>query len=126
LDIDILADDSLDGLFQGLEKQYQVKGYRPKEDVSKLYFVAPLSKEWPLQSGAMIAERSTSQHFLHIWLEEIDIDTMLKTGCCRDQDTLRNIYQRMELKKCQLVRMENENGAQQLFAKKIEEEEQNH
>jgi hypothetical protein len=32
----------------------------------------------------------------------------------------------MELKKCQLVRMENENGAQQLFAKKIEEEEQNH
>jgi hypothetical protein len=72
----------------------------------------------------MIAEQSTSQHCLHLRLEEIG--TMLKMGCCRDQDTLRNIYQRMELKKCQLVRMENENGAQQLFAKKIEEEEQNH
>ena len=107
MDIDILADDSLDGLFQGLEKQYQVKGYRPKEDVSKLYFVAPLSKEWPLHSGTMIAERSTSQHRLHLWREEID--TMVKTGRGRDQDTLRNIYQRMESKKCQLVRMENEN-----------------
>ncbi|KAL3800870.1 hypothetical protein ACHAWO_008820 [Cyclotella atomus] len=152
LDIDILAGDSLDGLFQGLEKQYQVKGYRPKEDVSKLYFVTPLSKEWPLQSGTMIAERGTSQHCLRLWREEID--AMLKTGRGRDQDALRNIYIRMESgdeKKCQLVRMDNENyisfptprnfaklsasGAQHanlihisnsLFAKKIEEEEQNH
>ena len=153
LDIDILAGDSLNGLFQGLETQYNIVGYRPKEekDTSKLYFVTPLSKEWPLQSGTMIAERGSSQHCLRLWRAEID--AMLKTGRGRDQDALRNIYQNMESgheTKCQLIRMENENyisfptprnfaklsasGAKHanlihisnsLFAKKIEEEEQN-
>lgn len=151
LDIDILAGDSLDKLFQGLESQYNIVGYRPEEDVSKLYFVTPLSKEWPLQSGTMIAERGTSQYCLQLWRNEIDM--MLKTGRGRDQDALRNIYHRMESgneTKCQLVRMENEDyisfptprnfarlsasGAKHanlihisnsLFAKKIEEEDQN-
>ena len=149
LDIDILAGDSLDKLFQGLERKYNIVGQRPDEDVSKLYFVTPLSKEWPLQSGTMIADRGTSQYCLRLWKNEIDM--MLKTGRGRDQDALRNIYQRMESgneTKCELVRMENEDyisfptprnfaqlfGAKHanlihisnsLFAKKIDEEEQN-
>jgi len=109
LDIDILAGGPLDKLFQGLESQYNIVGHRPEEDVSKLYFVSPLSKEWPLQSGTMIAERGTSEYCLQLWRNEIDM--MLKTGRGRDQDALRNIYQRIESgneTKCQLVRMENE------------------
>ena len=98
LDIDILAGDSLDELFQGLEQQYNIVGRRPEKDdnntTSRLYFVTPLSKEWPLQSGTMIAERGTSQHCLQLWWAEID--TMLKTGRGRDQDALRNIYQKIE------------------------------
>ncbi|KAL3788678.1 hypothetical protein HJC23_001877 [Cyclotella cryptica] len=110
LDIDILAGDTLDGLFRGLEEKYQVAGQRPNDDVSKLYFFTPISQEWPLQGGTFIVERGTSQHCLDLWRAEIDM--MTKTGRGRDQDALRNIYQRIESgeeTKCQLIRMENEN-----------------
>ncbi|KAL7479565.1 hypothetical protein ACHAW6_005288 [Cyclotella cf. meneghiniana] len=110
LDIDILAGDTLDGLFHGLEEKYQVMGQRANDDVSKLYFFTPISQEWPLQGGTFIVERGTSQHCLDLWRAEIDM--MTKTGRGRDQDALRNIYQRIESgeeTKCELVRMENEN-----------------
>jgi hypothetical protein len=110
LDIDILAGDTLDGLFHGLEEKYQVVGRRPNDDVSKLYFFTPISQEWPLQGGTFIVERGTSQYCLDLWRAEIDM--MTKTGRGRDQDALRNIYQRIESgeeTKCELVRMENEN-----------------
>lgn len=151
LDIDILAGDSLDGLFRGVEEKYQVVGQRDEEDVSKLYFFTPISKEWPLQGGTFIVERGTSQHCLDLWRVEIDMMTL--TGRGRDQDALRNIYQRIESgdeTKCQLIRMDNENYisfptprnfaslsaanakhahlihiSNSVYAKRIDEEEQN-
>jgi hypothetical protein len=160
LDIDILAGDSLDGLFRGLEKQYQIsinqRAANNEQDtttmMSKLYFVTPLSKEWPLQSGTMIAQRDTSRHCLKLWRNEIE--KIIQAGdSTMDQDALKNIYRRIESgeeTQCQLIRMENEHyisfptprnfaelsasGAKHahlihisnsVFAKRIDEEEQN-
>ena len=152
LDIDIMAGDSLDRMFNGLEKQYQIVGHRPDQDVSKLYFVTPLSTAWPLQSGTMIAERGTSRHCLKLWRDEID--SVIEAGEeSMDQSALRSVYHRIEAgqeSKCQLIRMDNEDyikfpkpsnfyklsasGADHanlihisnsVFAKRIDEEEQN-
>lgn len=87
---------------------------------SRLYFFTPLSTQWPLQGGTFIVERKTSRHCLELWRREIE--EMTRTGRGRDQDALREIYQRIqsgEETKCELVRMENENHLSLPMAKTI-------
>jgi len=110
LDVDIMAGDSFDDFFTGLETKYEVSRNERSGGVSKLYFFTPLSEEWPLQGGTFIVERRSSRHCLELWRKEID--DMTVSGRGRDQDALRNIYQRIESgdeTRCKLVRMENEN-----------------
>lgn len=110
LDIDIMAGNRIGGLFSGVEETYGVTREERSEGTSRLYFFTPISKEWPLQGGTFIVERKTSRHCLELWRGEID--EMTRTGRGRDQDALRNIYQRIESAeetKCELIRMENEN-----------------
>jgi hypothetical protein len=110
LDVDIMAGDSLDDFFTGLESKYEVSLDERSGGVSKLYFFTPLSEEWPLQGGTFIVERQSSRHCLELWRKEID--DMTVSGRGRDQDALRNIYQCIESgdeTKCKLVRMDNEN-----------------
>lgn len=109
-DVDIMAGDSLDDFFTGLESKYEISRHERSGGVSKLYFFTPLSKEWPLQGGTFVVERQSSRHCLELWRKQID--DMTVSGRGRDQDALRNIYQRIESgdeTKCKLVRMENEN-----------------
>ena len=110
LDIDILAGDAMVDLFSGLESKYEVSREERDGGLSKLYFFTPLSDEWPLQGGTFIVERRSSRHCLELWRKEID--DMSVSGRGRDQDGLRNIYQRVqsgEEAKCELVRMDNDN-----------------
>jgi hypothetical protein len=110
LDVDIMAGDSLDDFFIRLESKYEVSRDERSGGMSKLYFFTPLSEEWPLQGGTFIVERRSSRHCLELWRKEID--DMTVSGRGRDQDALRNIYQRIESgdeTKCTLVRMDNEN-----------------
>lgn len=110
LDIDILAGDAMVDLFSGLESKYEVSREERDGGLSKLYFFTPLSDEWPLQGGTFIVERRSSRHCLELWRKEID--DMTVSGRGRDQDGLRNIYQRVqsgEEAKCELVRMDNDN-----------------
>lgn len=109
LDIDIMAGDSMHLLFSNLERKYNVSQETREGGLSKLYFFTPISDEWPLQGGTFIVERKSSAHCLALWRHEID--NMTVSGRGRDQDGLRNIYQRIqsgEEDKCELVRMENE------------------
>ncbi|KAL7438769.1 hypothetical protein ACHAXH_006250 [Discostella pseudostelligera] len=109
LDIDIMAGDSMHSLFSNLERKYNVSQETREGGLSKLYFFTPISDEWPLQGGTFIVERKSSAHCLALWRREID--NMTVSGRGRDQDGLRNIYQRIqygEEDKCELVRMENE------------------
>ncbi len=110
LDIDILAGNSMHTLFSELERKYDVSQGKRDSVISKLYFFTPLSDEWPVQGGTFIVERQTSIHCLQLWRHEID--DMTVSGRGRDQDGLRNIYQRIQSgneAECELVRMENEN-----------------
>ncbi|KAL9179327.1 hypothetical protein ACHAXT_008617 [Thalassiosira profunda] len=110
LDIDILAGDAMGDLFNAIERKYEVERGARNEGLSKLFFFTPLSKEWPLQGGTFIVERASSNHCLELWRKEID--DMTKSGRGRDQDGLRNMYERIESgkeSKCELVRMDNEN-----------------
>ena len=109
LDIDIIAGDSMQTLFSALEKKYDIIHDKRDEGLSKLYFFTPISDEWPLQGGTFIVERQSSGYCLSLWRREID--DMTVSGRGRDQDGLRNIYQRIqsgEESTCELVRMENE------------------
>jgi hypothetical protein len=110
LDIDIMAGDTMVDLFSGLESKYEVSREERDGGLSKLYFFTPLSDEWPLQGGTFIVERRSSRHCLELWRKEID--DMTVSGRGRDQDGLRNIYQRVqsgEEANCELVRMNNDN-----------------
>ncbi len=110
LDIDIMAGDTMVDLFSGLESKYEVSREERDGGLSKLYFFTPLSDEWPLQGGTFIVERRSSRHCLELWRKEID--DMTVSGRGRDQDGLRNIYQRVQSGEeayCELVRMNNDN-----------------
>ena len=99
----------MQSLFSNLERKYNVSQETREGGLSKLYFFTPISDEWPLQGGTFIVERKSSAHCLALWRREID--NMTVSGRGRDQDGLRNIYQRIqsgEEDKCELVRMENE------------------
>mmetsp|Transcript_18988 Transcript_18988/g.40042 ORF Transcript_18988/g.40042 Transcript_18988/m.40042 type:complete len:817 (-) Transcript_18988:112-2562(-) len=110
LDIDILAGNAMGDLFHGVEDKYEISREERSGGLSKLYFFQPLSKEWPLQGGTFIVERKTSRHCLELWRKEIDAMTIKGRG--RDQDGLRNIYERIQSgdeSQCQMIRMANEN-----------------
>jgi len=112
LDIDIMAANGLGRMFEELESKYGVlKPHEKRNDfLSRMYFFTPLSKEWPLQGGTFILERSTSRHCLELWRNEIDDFANTERG--RDQDALAKVYNRIEFEEetqCELVRMENEN-----------------
>ncbi|KAL7473429.1 hypothetical protein ACHAXS_014105 [Conticribra weissflogii] len=112
LDIDIMAANDLGKMFEGLSSKYGVLQPREERKIfkSRIYFFTPLSKEWPLQGGTFILERSTSHHCLELWRKEIDDFANTVRG--RDQDALAKVYKRIESKEetqCELVRMENKN-----------------
>ena len=107
LDIDIMAGDAMSEFFAEIERKYDVSSLFGGP--SKLYFFTPLSNEWPLQGGTFIVKRKSSRYCLELWRKEIDDMTISGRG--RDQDGLRNIYDRIQIgqeSRCQLVRMENE------------------
>ena len=119
LDIDIMAGNDLNFLFEEVKKKYEIvqedrrsssKGHNTilLSYNSQLYFFTPISKEWPLQGGTFIVKQRNSLHYLKLWRNEIDTMTILGRG--RDQDALRIIYTNINKngteKECKLVRMD--------------------
>ena len=147
LDIDILAGNSIENLFDGIQRKY-ISSKEQGRELSKLYFFTPLSEEWPLQGGTFVVDRRSSGHCLDLWRAEMD--QLVLSGRGRDQDALRTVYQRIEAgeeSQCRLIRMDNEHFvtfptsrqwdadlyhdynlihiSNSVFAKRIDEEKQN-
>jgi hypothetical protein len=94
LDVDIVVGAPLQDLFDYIEGKYNILGKTRKDtSVAKAFFFTGNYKNYPVQGGQFVLERSHSQYCMDQWLTTFD----RLPNITKDQEALRVMHEMQEL-----------------------------
>jgi hypothetical protein len=93
LDVDIVVGAPLQDLFDYIEGKYSILGNKRKDtSVAKAFFFTGNYKNYPVQGGQFVLERSHSQYCMDQWLTTFD----RLPNITKDQEALRVMHETQE------------------------------